>query len=107
LDRKQEIINDLAQQKTVEKIVAKLLPSSRNPFDCPDDLTQLIYLILLEKSEDLIVSLYEKGEIGFYILKVVRNQLLSKSSGYFYTYIKLRSQSDDISKAETRNSREN
>ena len=98
---KQEIINDLAQQKTVEKIVTKLLPSSRNPFDCPDDLIQSIYLILLEKSEDLIVSLYEKGEIGFYILKVVKNQLLSKSSNYYYTYIKLRSQSDDVSKAET------
>ena len=96
---KWEIVDELSKNNTVEKIVFKLLPSSRNPFDCPEDLIQDIYLILLNSDENLIVALYNKGELGFYILRVVRNQLLSKNSKYYYTYIKLGAQSDDLTQA--------
>ena len=96
---KYEVINIIAREHLVEKIVNKLLSSSKNPFDCPEDLIQDIYLLLLQTDDDLIVNLYNKGEIGYYLLKVVRNQLLSKNSSYYYTYIKLGANSDDISEA--------
>lgn len=96
---KYEVINIIAKEHLVERIVNKLLSSSKNPFDCPEDLIQDIYLLLLQKNDDLIVNLYNKGEIGFYLLRVVRNQLLSKNSSYYYTYIKLGANSDDISEA--------
>ena len=96
---KYEVINIIAREHLVEKIVNKLLSSSKNPFDCPEDLIQDIYLLLLQKDDDLIVNLYNKGEIGYYLLRVVRNQLLSKNSSYYYTYIKLGANSDDISEA--------
>lgn len=96
---KYEVINIIAKEHLVERIVNKLLSSSKNPFDCPEDLIQDIYLLLLQKDDDLIVNLYNKGEIGYYLLRVVRNQLLSKNSSYYYTYIKLAAQSDDISEA--------
>ena len=96
---KWEIIDELSRTNTVEKIVFKLLPCSKNPFDCPEDLIQDLYLILLNSYENLIVTLYNKGELGFYLLKIARNQLLSVNSKYYYTYIKLGANSDDISEA--------
>ena len=96
---KYEVIDIIAKEHLVERIVNKLLSSSKNPFDCPEDLIQDIYLLLLQKDDDLIVNLYNKDEIGFYLLKIARNQLLSVNSKYYYTYIKFRSKSDDLTQA--------
>ena len=96
---KYEIIDELSRSNTVEKIIFKLLPCSKNPFDCPEDLIQDIYLLLLQKDDNLIVNLYNKNEIGFYLLKIARNQLLSKNSPYYTKYIKLGAQSDDLTQA--------
>ena len=96
---KYEIIDELSKDNTVEKIIYKLLPASKNRFDCPEDLVQDIYVLLLEKDDKLIVDLYNKGELGFYLLRIAKNQLLSANSPYFYKYIKFRAQSDDISEA--------
>ena len=96
---KYEIIDELSKNSTVEKIVNKLVSSSKNRFDFPDDLIQDIYVLLLEKDEDLIVNLYNKGELGFYLLKVARNQLLSKNSPYYTKYIKFLAHSDELDKA--------
>ena len=96
---KYDVVDIIAREHLVERIVNKLLSSSKNPFDCPEDLIQDIYLILLNSDENLIVALYNKGELGFYLLKVARNQLLSVNSKYYYTYIKFRSNSDDITQA--------
>ena len=96
---KYEVVDIIAKEHLVERIVNKLLSSSKNPFDCPEDLIQDIYLLLLQKNDDLIVNLYNKDEIGFYLLKIARNQLLSKNSSYYYTYIKLAAKSDDLTQA--------
>ena len=96
---KVEIIDELSRTNTVEKIIYKLLPASKNRFDCPDDLVQDIYVLLLEKDDKLIIDLYNKGELGFYLLKIARNQLLSKNSPYYTKYIKLGAQSDDLTQA--------
>lgn len=95
---KYEVVDIIAREHLVDRIVNKLLSSSKNPFDCPEDLIQDIYLLLLQKDDDLIVNLYNKGEIGYYLLRVVRNQLLSKNSSYYYTYIKLGANSDELEK---------
>ena len=95
---KWEIVDELSRSNTVEKIIYKLLPASKNRFDCPDDLVQDIYVLLLEKDDKLIIDLYNKGELGFYLLKIARNQLLSKNSPYYTKYIKFRSQSDELEK---------
>ena len=96
---KVEIIDELSRTNIVEKIIYKLLPTSKNQFDCPDDLIQDIYVLLLEKDDKLIIDLYNKGELGFYLLRIAKNQLLSANSPYFYKYIKFRANSDDITQA--------
>ena len=94
-----DVVEKLYKDGTVDRIIYKLLSSSKNPFDCPEDLIQDIYLLLLQKDDDLIVNLYNKDEIGFYLLKIARNQLLSKNSPYYTKYIKFKAQSDDITQA--------
>lgn len=97
---KYEIVSEIAKDCTVEKIIYKLLPSSKNRFDCPDDLVQDIYILLLEKDDDLIEKLYEKKELGFYLLRIAKNQLFSVRSPYFYLYIKFGSQASDLENAK-------
>lgn len=96
---KWEVIDELSKNATVERIVYKLLPCSKNQFDCPEDLIQDIYLLLLEKDDTLIVDLHNKGELGYYLLKIARNQLLSVNSPYYQKYIRFQSHSDELEKA--------
>lgn len=96
---KYEIIDKLARQNEIEKIVYKMVGTSKNPLDAPKDLIQDIYIILLEKDSQVIEDLYNNNELGFYILRICRNQLFSVNSSYYYTYIKQRIISDDISAA--------
>ena len=93
-----DVVDIIAREHLVDRIVNKLLSSSKNPFDCPEDLIQEIYLLLLQKDDDLIVNLYNKDEIGFYLLKIARNQLLSKNSPYYTKYIKFLANSDELEK---------
>ena len=95
---KVEIVDELSRTNTVEKIIFKLLSCSKNPFDCPEDLIQDIYVLLLEKDDKLIIDLYNKGELGFYLLKVARNQLLSKNSPYYTKYIRFLANCDELEK---------
>ncbi len=95
---KYDVLDNISREHLVEKIVYKLLPCSKNPFDYPEDLIQDIYLILLNSDENLIVTLYDKGELGFYILRISRNQLLSKNSPYYTKYIKFLANCDELEK---------
>ena len=94
-----DVVEKLYKDGTVDRIIYKLLSSSKNPFDCPEDLIQDIYVLLLQKDDDLIINLYNKGEIGFYLLKIARNQLLSKNSPYYQKYIRFQSHNDDLTQA--------
>ena len=96
---KYDVLDIIARDHLVDRIVTKLLSSSKNPFDCPEDLIQDVYLLLLQKDDNLIVDLYERGELAYYLLRVVRNQLLSKNSPYYTKYIKFRAYSDEITQA--------
>ena len=95
---KYEVIDIIARDHLVERIVNKLLSSSKNPFDCPEDLIQDVYLLLLEKGDKLIVDLYERGELVYYLLRVARNQLLSKNSPYYTKYIRFLANCDELEK---------
>ena len=97
---KYDIIKELSEDNTVEKIIYKLLPASKNRFDCPEDLVQDIYVLLLEKDDDLIINLYNKGELGYYLLRIAKNQLLSANSPYFYKYVKFGVNCDGLEKVK-------
>ena len=59
-----------------------------------DDLIQDIALIILEKPSDFILELYNKKQLKYYITRVIRNNLFSKTSPYYYKYKKYRNAID-------------
>ena len=89
-----QIINELAKNKVVEKLVANISPEG----DSPDtsDLSQLIYLTLLEKPNSLIEDLYSKGELIFYVIRIITRNVYSTTSPYYRTIKKFKNKTTDI-----------
>ena len=84
---KNEVVEIIAKERIVETIVSNIAKSA----DCDDtlkDLSQEIYLDLLSKDEEKIVSLYETNQIRFFVVRMVTNNLFSKNSPYYQVFRK-------------------
>lgn len=78
---KNEIIGKWAREKVVEKIVEHF-----NTF-AKDDLCQYVYTYLLTITpEELIKELAENNQYKYYIARIVRTQICSRTSDYVRTY---------------------
>lgn len=53
-----------------------------------DDFKSHIYLIIFEMNDSKLESLYEKGELGKFIVGIITNQLKSKTSSFYNLYKK-------------------
>lgn len=71
---KNEIVEQLAKNKEVEKIVKKFYTENK------DDLVQYIYLSLLQMDDNRIINLYEENRLKYYIVGVIKHQVMSKTS---------------------------
>lgn len=80
---KADIIAELAKNKVVETIISNI---GKGTFKDTEDLTNDIYLELLEKPEDTIKGMYEKNQLNFFITRMVKNNLYSVNSRYYYNY---------------------
>ena len=91
---KNQVIEELYKHKIIEKIVYQVGRGEdpQNLEDCIQDL----YVALLEKSNKLIISMYENKEINFYIANMAVRQIRSKTSPYFQKYKKFRNSSKPI-----------
>ena len=89
-----EIINELAKNKVIEKLVANISPDDNSPDN--QDLSQLIYLTLLEKPNSLIEDLYSKGELIFYVIRIITRNVYSTTSPYYRTIKKFKNKTTDI-----------
>ena len=49
-----------------------------------DDLTQDILMELLDQTK--IVDLYKRGQLRYYVMRIVRNNIQSNTSRFFYRY---------------------
>ena len=79
---KTEIIDTIARQRLVEKICSKF------KIDYRDDLSQMVYLCLLEKDDELIEQLWDNKQLNFYIASIVKTQVCSTTSTYYRLYAK-------------------
>lgn len=77
-----EIVEELARNKAVEGLVCRICKTPLT-FDLRD-LCQMVYLILLEYDEDKIVELYDNNELQFFVNRIIRNNVQSKTSRYYY-----------------------
>lgn len=98
---KAEIVEKLAQERVVENLVRVICKVSNNYLD---DLSQMVYVYLLEYDEEKIITLYEEGSLPFFIVRIIKNQWLSNTSPFYYTYRKYQKRSNDIADYEIEDS---
>lgn len=94
---KSSVISILARKKVIEKLVKFYNLSS--PY-CKD-LCQDLYVELLNKEDKLIVGLYERNEIEYYIRKMISNNVNSSTSPFYKNYEKFRKTADEIQNEKT------
>lgn len=92
MSRKESIVNGLAADRFVEKLLEGSSISS--PYAA--DLSQDIYLRLLEKDEELLSGLQERGEMAYYVSRMISNNIFSSTSPYYRKYERFRRMSCDI-----------
>ena len=78
------LIQELAERHIVEKMVSKLADASDVRLGFLKDLSQDIYLCLLEQ-QDRIEAMTSDEQL-LYIQRMVFNNLKSKTSRYYYNY---------------------
>ena len=88
------IIEQIARDRVIEEIIENITNAPLT--DNLKDLAQDLYLDLLEKPQDKIYALYTSGQLRWFLVRMVTNNLLSKNSRYYYTYIKDRNNMIDI-----------
>lgn len=92
---KYDVIETLARSHRVEEIIQGMTHTPRLNADL-QDLSQMVYLALLEYDEQRILSMWTRNEIRFFIARVVMNQLMSVKSPYYQQIRKFALKSDDI-----------
>ena len=69
-----EIVNELAQNKTVEKLLRNYTTINKA------DLAQNIYMSLLLKDDAFLTDLYTNGRMNYYLIGAIKNEVMSNTS---------------------------
>lgn len=69
-----EIVNELAKNKTVEKLLIHFNTINKA------DLAQNIYMSLLLKDDDFLTDLYATNRLNYYLIGAIRNEVMSNTS---------------------------
>ena len=88
---KNEIVALLGKQRVIEQLVQSL---TQSPYK--DDLCQDLYIDLLNKDENLITGMYYRGELLYFIRRMVSNNINSTTSPFYQKYERFRSLSTDL-----------
>jgi hypothetical protein len=79
-----EIIENLNKDQVIETIAHNLRVDS----EFFDDLVQEIYLIVLQYDNEKLNDIWSKGQIKFWLSRVMMNTWNSRTSRFFKTYKK-------------------
>ena len=91
-----QIINEIANVGLVEEIIQGVSYSKFENKENLKDLTQDIYLQLLQMDNTKINELYFKKQLHFWVTRIITNNIHSKTSPYYYQYKKVQRQSVSI-----------
>lgn len=94
---REEVVEQLASNHYVEKLVSRYCFTKElrsNPYI--DDLSQDIYVELLTKDSKLIVGLYKRNELEYFIRKMIANNLMSNTSHFYVKYRKFQKITENI-----------
>lgn len=95
---KAEIVETLAKEKAVERMVLRITRgASASALDANGkDLAQMVYQIILEYDEDKVVDLWEHGEIGFFLARIIQRQAFYNHSEFYGTIRKFSARSCEL-----------
>lgn len=78
---KTDIIAEIARAGLVEELVRNITGHGVIDYDLKD-LVQIVYLALLETTDERVADLWESGQMRFYIARIIRTQLTSPRSTF-------------------------
>ena len=82
------MITKLANERRVETMIENI---AKQPLDADlKDLSQMVYLILLEYDERKLLDLWDHGQINFFIARIILNQYRSSNSPFHKLFRKYR-----------------
>lgn len=84
MDRRNNIISEIYRKGVIEE----LLKNMGVPKNDIDDLKQEIAIILLEYDEKKIIEMYEKKQLKYFIVQIIKYQYFSNTSPYYKKYKK-------------------
>lgn len=90
---KTEIIEAIARDRMVETMVTNI---AHKPMSADlEDLSQMVYLILLEYDEKKLQDLWENNQMHFFVARIIVNQYNSVSSPFHTIFRKFRLMVDE------------
>lgn len=89
-----QIVDELARARVVERLLLTQTQYRCNPYI--NDLAQDIYIDLLNKDAGMIERLYNEGTLIFFIMRMIRNNLYSSNSPFYYDYQRFRKLSNEL-----------
>ena len=76
------VVEYIAQSKLIQECILVVTGGVwRSEYD---DLTQDVLIELL--NQEKIISLYQKGQLKYFIMRIIRNNIQSNTSRFFYRY---------------------
>ena len=77
-----EVVEYIARSKLIQECILVVTGGVwRSEYD---DLVQDVLIELL--NQEKIVGLYQRGQLKFYIMRIIRNNIQSNTSRFFYRY---------------------
>lgn len=83
---KREIVGELAKSRSVERMIENIAHRSLDAN--LKDLSQMVYIILLEYDEDKIQDLYEHNQMNYFLARIIINQYQSCNSPFYKEFRK-------------------
>lgn len=94
---RRQIVEELAEHQVVEQLVRVICKVSATYLK---DLSQMIYVYLLEYDEEKIITLYEEGSLKFFLVRIIKNQWKSNTSPFHYQYRRFQHKSNELTNYE-------
>ena len=99
METKTEIIEALAKGRMVESMVENI---AHQPLSADlKDLSQMVYVILLEYDEKKLQDLWEHDQMRFFIARIIVNQYRSVNSPFHTIFRKFRQMIEEADIMET------
>lgn len=89
-----KVVELIVKDKILDQIINNIAKDAKD--EDLNDLKQDIYLELLEKNEEWLFGIYERGQMNYYLTRIVMNNINSKTSPFYYRYRKYKRQEVQI-----------